>query len=96
MINTRYSLNSLTKEEIENILESLLFASSVDVCANWYKENSIQFFELAKKIRLMFPDVVLENVYIYENEKHDLNDEHSKDIIQIFPEIKKENAELIS
>ena len=89
-MNTSYSINSLTKEDIANILESLLFASSVDVCASWYKENSLNFLELAKKIRMYFPDIVLENIYVFENEKNDLNDEHSKEILTFFPELKKE------
>ena len=89
-MNTSYSINSLTKEDIANILESLLFASSVDVCASWYKENALNFLELAKKIRKYFPDVILENIYVFENEKNDLNDEHSKEILNFFPELKKE------
>ena len=90
-MNVTYSINSLTKEEVANILESLLFASSVDVCANWYKENSLLSLEVAKKIRLMFPDVLLSNVYVYDHDdKQEFNDEHSKEIIQYFPEMKKE------
>jgi hypothetical protein len=90
-MNTSYSINSLTKDEVKNILESLLFSSSVDVCADWFKKDTLSFLEIAKKIRLMFPEIVLEDIYIYENEdKHEFNDEHSTDIITFFPEIKKE------
>ena len=90
-MNTSYSINSLTKDEVKNILESLLFASSVDVCADWFKNDTLSFLEIAKKIRLMFPDVTLEDVYIYENkDKREFNDEHSQEIITFFPEIKKE------
>lgn len=93
MINTTYNINSLSKEDVNAILESLLFASSVDICASWYKENSIKFMELAKKIRTSFPDVLLQNVYIYDDEKVVLNDEHTKEILQYFPEMKKELIE---
>jgi hypothetical protein len=91
MNNVTYNIQSLTKEELLNIIEALLFASSVDVCADWFKENSLQSFEIAKKIRKMFPEVTLENIYIYDNEdKLEFNDEHSNEIIEFFPEIKKE------
>jgi hypothetical protein len=88
--NVSYSINSLKKEELISILEALLFASSVDVCADWFKDDSLRSLEIAKKIRLMFPDIVLENIYIYDHEnKREFNDEHSQDIISYFPEIKK-------
>jgi hypothetical protein len=90
-MNITYSINSLTQEDVKNILESLLFASSVDVCADWFKEDSLKSLELAAKIRKMFPEVLLKNVYIYDNEnKREFNDEHSQEILQLFPEIKKE------
>jgi hypothetical protein len=93
MNNTTYSIHTLSKSDITNILESLLFASSVDVCADWFKENSLEVFNLAKKIRLMFPDITLENIYVYDNdEKLEFNDEHSNEIIKFFPEIKKEQV----
>jgi hypothetical protein len=94
MTNTSYNINSLSKKEINIILESLLFASSVDVCASWYKENNLDSLELAKKIRTMFPEVILENIYIYDDEKTVLNDDHTKEIIQFFPELKKELIEI--
>ena len=31
---------SFSKEDIKTILECILFASSVDVCASWYKEDT--------------------------------------------------------
>jgi hypothetical protein len=94
MTNKTYNLQSLSEDELKNILESLLFSSSVDVCASWYKENSLISIELAKKIRLMFPEIVLENVYIYDDEKIILNDEFSKDILEYFPELKKDFSDL--
>jgi hypothetical protein len=95
-MNTSYSINSLSKEDLISILESLLFSSSTDVCASWYKEESLKAFEVAKKIRLMFPDVVLDNVYIYEPEGSEYHDEHTKDILDIFPEIKKNLKETVA
>jgi hypothetical protein len=94
MNNTTYNINSLSKEDVSAILESLLFASSVDICAHWYKENSLKFLEVAQKIRKSFPEVLIENVYVYDDEKVVLNDEHTKDILQYFPEMKKEMIEI--
>jgi ATP-dependent phosphoenolpyruvate carboxykinase len=95
MNNVTYNLNSLTKDDVSTILETLLFSSSVDVVANWYKENSEQMFDIAKKIRKNYPDVLLENVYLYENKEVEYNDEHTKEITKMFPEIRKEKIELV-
>jgi hypothetical protein len=90
-MNVTYSIHTLTEDEIRNILESLLFASSVDVCADWFKDDSLKSMEIAKKIRKMFPEVTLKNIYIYDGEeKEQFNDDHSEDIMQFFPEIRKE------
>lgn len=94
MTNTSYNINSLSKEEIVTILEALLFSSSADVVANWYKEHNLNALDLAKKIRMMFPDVIVENIYIYEDGKIVLNDQHSKDMLKFFPDLKKELKEL--
>ena len=94
MDNVTYSINSLEKEEVAIILESLLFSSSTDVCASWYKEESLKALEVAKKIRQSFPEVILENVYLYESDDNEFHDEHSNEISQFFPEIKKSIKEL--
>lgn len=95
MNNVTYNLNSLTRDDVSTILETLLFSSSVDVVANWYKENSEQMLDIAKKIRKNYPDVLLENVYLYESKDVDYNDEHTKEITKMFPEIRKEKIELV-
>jgi hypothetical protein len=96
-MNTTYNINSLSKEDIASILEALLFSSSTDVCATWYKEESLKSFEVAKKIRLMFPEIILENVYMYNDEilNNEYHDAHSEDILKFFPEIKKNLKEEI-
>ena len=97
MNNISFNLNSLTKEEVSTILESLLFSSSVDVCASWYKEDSLNMFNLARKIRNHFPEVLIDNVYIIEDKENRLehNDKHTKSIVKLFPEIKKEKIQNI-
>jgi ribonucleotide reductase beta subunit family protein with ferritin-like domain len=90
-INETYSLNSLSKDELKTILESLLFSSSVDVCAEFYKQESLDMLELAKKIRTMFPEIVLDTIYVHvpKTEKNNelFNDEHTKELIEYFPEL---------
>ncbi len=95
MNNETFNLSSLSKEELATILESLLFSSSVDICANWYKENSIHMMEVAKKIRKMYPQILIENVYVYESKDVEHNDGHTDEIVKMFPEIRKEKLELI-
>lgn len=93
-INESYSLNSLTKEEVKIIIESLLFSSSVDICASFYKEETLNMFELAKKIRKMFPEIILDliNTNRVKDEKDNLvfHDHHTEEIVKFFPEILEE------
>jgi hypothetical protein len=90
-INETYSLNSLTKGEVKTLLESLLFASSCDVGASFYKEESLNMFELAKKIRTTFPEVLLDDInitpFLDEDDKEVFHDEHTIEILKFFPEI---------
>jgi hypothetical protein len=90
-INETYNLNSLTKSEIKTLLESLLFASSCDVGASFYKEELLNMFELAKKIRTMFPEILLDDINITpildEDNKEVFHDEHTTEIVKFFPEI---------
>jgi hypothetical protein len=95
MNNITYNLNSLSKEDLSTILETLLFSSSVDIVANWYKEDNTKMLDVAKKIRTNHPDVLLENVYLYESKDVDYNDEQTEEIIKMFPEIRKEKIELV-
>lgn len=90
----KFNIDSLSQEELKSIIESLLFASSVDVVANWYKDDAMMFLNIAKKLRKKYPEVLLDSVYVYDEEKVELNDEHAKDIIQYFPELKKETSNI--
>ena len=90
MNNESYNLNSLTKKEVAIILESLLFSSSTDVCAEWYKEDVLSALEIATKIRKWFPEIILDNVFLYENKDTSFHDEHSNNIKKLFPEITKD------
>jgi CRISPR/Cas system-associated protein Cas10 (large subunit of type III CRISPR-Cas system) len=82
---------SLTKDEIKLILESLLFSSSVDVCASWYQEDTKDMLNLAEKIRHKISNVPLENIYMTHFSEDDelFMDKHSQTIIKNFPELER-------
>jgi hypothetical protein len=94
-VNETYSISSLSKDEVKIILESLLFSSSVDVCASFHKEESLAMFDLATKIRTMFPTIPLDDINItpiYDEENNIIyHDEHTGDIVKMFPEVFQEN-----
>lgn len=80
---------NLSVEEYRYILESILFACSVDVSANWYEEDIEKFKNLAFRLRTEFPKIPTENtkVVINEKENFELYDAHTDDILKYFPEI---------
>lgn len=80
---------SLTDEEIKIILECILFSSSVDISASWYKEDTDKMLQLAEKLRMQYTSIPVENVFISQlnelNEK--FMDEQTEKIVELFPEI---------
>jgi hypothetical protein len=79
--------NFLTKNDLKLIIETLLYSASVDVCANWYKEDIYNMVDIAKKIRSndQFP---LENVYLIdESPVEGFRDEITEEISKSFPDI---------
>lgn len=52
-----------TAEEIQLLVEVLLFSSTVDVCAEWNPKHQQDMIQLAKKIN--DPSVKLENIYLF-------------------------------
>lgn len=78
----------LSKNDLKLIVESLLYSASVDICANWYKEDVYKMVELAKKIR-MADQIPLENVYLIEDSQIEgYRDEVTENISNFFPELK--------
>jgi len=79
----------LSVKEYQYILESLLFACSVDISANWYSEDVEIFKTLAFRLRAEFPKIPTENikVVINERENFELYDAHTDEILEYFPEI---------
>jgi hypothetical protein len=86
---------SLTEEELKTILESLLFSSSVDICADWYKEDIDIMLNLLKNIRIANQTVPVENVYVSDSEDNQYSDEHIDIILKYFPELTNKNKNTI-
>lgn len=83
---TNYNI-SLSKDELSIILESLLYSSTVDIVGNFDISYSKKFFEIAKKIRTEHTNVLVENLEIVKNNDVDFEDEHTKEIVKLFPDI---------
>lgn len=58
---------SLTSEELNYILESLLFSLSVNICADWDKKDYTALLELSKKISCYCNSNKLNNVTFYDD-----------------------------
>ena len=86
---------SLTEEELKTILESLLFSSSVDICADWYKEDIDLMLDILKKLRMDNQTVPVENVYVSDNDDNQYSDEHIDIILKYFPELINKNKNTI-
>jgi hypothetical protein len=82
----KYSLNSLTEEEVKILLESLLHCSCINVFSNWYDDHTTKMQELAIKIRTLFPQIICENTFIFNDDL--LKDETNELLLNYFPELK--------
>ena len=81
----------LTEEDIKYIQEALIFSSTVDANASWYKEDFLKLKDLAIKIRRnLLPDIVLiENIEMFNSSDiEEYHDEHTEEILQNFSDIK--------
>jgi hypothetical protein len=86
---------TFSEKEIKIILESLLFSSSVDVCANWYKDDIDNMIELSKKIRLQNPKIPTESIYVYSVNEYGFDETQTKDIVSYFPELEINKEEIL-
>lgn len=84
MENKVYNLNNITNNQIKLIIETLLYASSVDINSSWYKNDIEEIIELAKNLRKITSDIPLKNVYVFE-EKY--TDSTTEKILEYFPEL---------
>jgi len=80
----------LTPQELELLISSLLFSSSVNVVSNTQEAYQKQLIELAIKLKQSLPDIQLNHIQFIEEE--DYEDQWSSDILEHF----KENLETIN
>jgi len=81
---------SLTKKELDLVISSLLFSSSVNVVSNTQEEYQKSLVELAIKLKESSPDLQLKNIQFIEEENYE--DQWSKDILTNF----KDNIEVVN
>jgi hypothetical protein len=79
-----YNLNNLTHNQIKLIIETLLYAGSVDINSSWYKNDIEEIVELAIDLRKIASNIPLKNIYIFEEEYIDST---TKKILDYFPEL---------
>lgn len=84
----------LTKKEISNVVECLLFSAGCDVCSSWDKNDIENIFELALSLKDKANSLDLDNVYIHNpliENNNEFLDEMTPKIISNFPEILKDD-----
>jgi len=79
----------LTKEEFSLILESLLFACSVDANADWDYDDTIKIKDMLLKFRIKNPTLPTNRISVLSkiDEKYEYNDLHTEELVKYFPEI---------
>lgn len=73
---------SLTPDEMNYILESLLFSLSVNVCADWDKNDYTALLDISKKVASYCNNEKLNNVTFYED--FEVTDDLTDDIKHSF------------
>ena len=79
----------LTTEEFSLILESLLFACSVDANADWDYDDTIKIKDMLLKLRVDHPTIPTNRISVLSklDEKYEYNDLHTEELVKFFPEI---------
>ena len=87
MAGKLYNVNNLTENHLRIITEALLFASTVDVCGNWYRDDIESMIDLAKTVRSIIPEVSMKNVYVPDMKDGMYYDESTEQTVKYFPEL---------
>lgn len=79
----------LTTEEFSLILESLLFACSVDANADWDYDDTMKIKDMLLKFRIENPTLPTNRINVLSklDEKYEYNDLHTHELVKYFPEI---------
>jgi hypothetical protein len=81
---------SIKEEELELLVSSLLFSSSVNIVSNTEEAYQKQLIDLAVKLKNLKPDLNLKDIQFIEEENYE--DKWSEEIFENF----KENIEIIN
>lgn len=85
----------LSIPEYRMILESLLFSSSTDVTANFYREDCEKMKSFLYELRCKNPHILTENVEIIVGESFDTYfDDDVDEILKHFPEILRKEKDI--
>ena len=73
---------NITEDELNAIISSLLFSSSVNVIADSTEDYPVRFIEIAKKFKTYYPEIKLKHMQFIEEENYE--EEWTKDLLQNF------------
>jgi hypothetical protein len=74
---------SFTKDQINLLIESLLFSCSVNICADWKEEELRKMLKLAENLKKSInKDINLENISFVEEENYE--DAWTSDMHNVF------------
>jgi hypothetical protein len=68
--NKKISLD-LKEDEVNMLIEALLFSSSVNVGANWNESTLTKMFNLSKKIKKSIEAPKLEHIVFYKEDNYE-------------------------
>jgi hypothetical protein len=93
--NTSSITLTLDNNQIDRIIEALLFSASINIGAEWQEDDLTAMFDLAKKFKkLRKNDINLEKICFYKEENYE--DNWTEDLFKTFKKniktIKLENA----
>lgn len=77
--------NIFSEENIQLIIECLLYSSCLDVDMHQYKEEFEKMQYLAIQLRLAYPLIPVKNTFCVESQE--FSDENTENLLQIFPEL---------
>lgn len=77
-------MSNLTTEDKQYIIESLLFASCLEIIDNWTEDDRLKMLDIVKKIKA--EDIIPKNIslHLFE-ENHDSS--IIKEVISLYPNI---------
>jgi hypothetical protein len=73
---------TLSERELGTLISGLLFSCSVNVVSNTNEEYQRELFDLAKTLRAIKPDVVLDSIQFLQEENYE--DSLSQDVLDEF------------